>query len=144
MNNTWVLVADKGHARFFSVDGPTSPLIEEDDLIHQQSRMREQELISDSPGKSSGVAGMGRHPMTKENEARNQEAIHFAREISDKLADAQQQGLRKLYVVSDPGFLGTLRRKMPGQLRRLVTAEIDKNLAGLATDEIRQHLPRYL
>lgn len=144
MNYTWILVADKGHARFFSVDSPTSPLIEEDNLIHTQSRMRERELISDSPGKSSGVAGMGRHPMTKENEARNQEAMHFAREISDKLSAAQQQGLRKLYVVSDPGFLGTLRQKMPTQLRRLVKGEIDKNLASLAPDQIRNHLPRHL
>ncbi len=144
MNYTWILVADKGHARFFSVDSPTSPLIEEDNLIHTQSRMRERELISDSPGKSSGVAGMGRHPMTKENEARNQEAMHFARKISDKLSAAQQQGLRKLYVVSDPGFLGTLRQKMPTQLRRLVKGEIDKNLASLAPDQIRNHLPRHL
>ena len=43
MNNTWVLVADKGHARFFSVDGPTSPLIEEEDLIIGDQWMTEKQ-----------------------------------------------------------------------------------------------------
>lgn len=144
MNSTWVLVADRGHARFFSVDKPASPLTEEDTLIHDQSRLREQHLISDSPGASSGVAGMGRHPMTKENEARNQEAISFAKEISTRLDSAHQNGLRKLYLISDPGFLGVLRQKMPPNLRRLVTAEIDKNLANLPASDIRSHLPEYL
>lgn len=144
MNHTWVLVADKSHARFFSVDGTTSSLIEEADLVHEQSRMREQQLLSDAPGKSSGNAGMGRHPMTKENEARHQEALHFAREIGNRLGDMRQQGLKKLYIVSVPGFLGTLRHKIPAAIRDLVKSEINKNLAGLATKDIRRHLPKYL
>lgn len=144
MNYTWILVADKCHARFFSVDASTGSLIEEEELVHERSRMREHQLISDAPGSSSGNAGMGRHPMTKENEARHQESLSFAREISRKLERMQQQGLGRLYVVSDPGFLGTLRQKMSNTLRRLVKAEISKNLAGLDSRALRQHLPSHL
>ncbi|MGB0466420.1 MAG: host attachment protein [Pontibacterium sp.] len=144
MNTTWVLVTDKSYARFFSVNGPSSPLTEEDELSHEQSRLREQQLISDAPGSSSGNAGMGRHPMTKENQARHNEAQLFARAISDKLETLHQQGLRKLYVVSDPGFLGILRQAISPQTGDLIKKEIDKNLTGFAATDIRNHLPHYL
>jgi len=145
MSKIWVLVADRSRARFFSAEKPVSQLVEVDGIMHEKGRMKEGELTSDGPGTSSSASGIGGHAMAGEKDARQHEAQIFAKEIFDMLHEAQEKHcFQHLYLVSDPGFLGILRQKIPGSLKPLVKQELNLNIASQSPDQIRKHLPEYL
>jgi len=61
MKKTWILVADSSKARLFTVESASGPLIEVRDFLHPESRMHEQELTTDLPGKHRNDTGVGAH-----------------------------------------------------------------------------------
>lgn len=141
----WVLAADSGRARFFAADTAQGALKEVDDLVHPQSRQHERDMASDEPGTTFDSMGQGQHSMGSVVDPKDQEAIRFAKEVSMRLDSARAAGdFDKLYVVAAPRFLGMLRDSLSAPTRKLVAAEIDKNLAAHKTDEIRAHLPARL
>ena len=50
----------------------------------------------------------------------------------------------KLYVVAAPGFLGKIRKTLSASTRKMVAAEINKNISTQDATSIRGHLPQYL
>lgn len=145
MKKTWILVADSSKARLFTVESASGPLIEVRDFLHPESRMHEQELTTDLPGKHRNDTGVGAHGFEQEVEPKEQEAIRFAGELAHYLDKARNSGeYEQLVVVAAPKFLGHLREAMSPAVRNLVRLEIDKNLVGQNPQDIRKHLPEYL
>ncbi len=145
MKKTWILVADSSKARLFTVASASGPLIEVRDFLHPESRMHEQELTTDLPGKHRNDTGVGAHGFEQEVEPKEQEAIRFAGELADYLDKARNDGeYEQLVIVAAPKFLGHLREAMNPTVRGLVRLEIDKNLVGQSPQDIRKHLPEYL
>ena len=98
------------------------------ELVHPESRQHEQELTSDLPGRAFDSGGQGRHAMGTEISPKEQEAITFAKMVSDYLETARvQHSYEKLVLVAAPTFLGLLRKN-------LTDATIDGG--GLATLDI--------
>ncbi|MCH7686550.1 MAG: host attachment protein, partial [Planctomycetes bacterium] len=56
----WVLVADRACARIFSPDLHSNELLEIEDFVHPESRLRRQDTVTDGPGRFEETAG-GRH-----------------------------------------------------------------------------------
>ena len=83
MSRKWVVVADQSRARIFTVDDAHGPLLQVDELEHPEARKREQELMSDRPGRSFDSAGQGRHAMGTSVEPKKEEAVRFAKQIAD-------------------------------------------------------------
>lgn len=145
MKSTWILVADSSRARIFSADTPSGPLNELETLAHPEGREHEQKMTSDLPGRDIDRSGGGRHSYQVETEPKEQEAIDFAKRISQRLEKARNGGnFNQLIIMAAPAFLGTLRGQLNGQTRKLVSIEIDKNLCQHNPDDIRKHLPEYL
>ena len=141
----WVLAADSARARFFAADTAQGPLKEVADLVHPEARMHERDMASDGPGSAYDSVGQGRHSVGNAVEPKEEEAIRFAKEVCTRLDSARVAGdFDKLYVVAAPRFLGMLRDGLSEPTRKLVAAEIDKNLAAHKPDEIRSHLPARL
>jgi len=141
---TWVLVADKSRARIFSKNG-RSPFREEESFIHPESRMHEQDLTTDLPGREGGRANSTssqRHTVQRRFSPKQHEAVVFCKQVADHLESARaEQRFQRLLVVAPPAFLGMLRDQFSPSLGALVTGEVNKNLVHLKADELREQLP---
>jgi protein required for attachment to host cells len=145
MSRTWVLVADSAAARIFAVSSPTGPLEEVRDFAHPEARALEQRLTSDRPGRAYDSAGRGRHAMQSPVTPKEQEAIGFAKLLSDELCGARARGeIDRLCLVAAPAFLGHLRSALDTETRRIVEAELDLNLVRMKPEQIRSRLPEKL
>ena len=140
-----VVVADGSKARILLAESGQSPLIDEKDFIHPESRLREQDLVSDGTGSESDAGGFGKHSMGHEKTAHEKEMKNFAGELCVEI-DRLRQGsdLRRIYLVAAPKFLGLLRSSMSKQCSALLEGEVSKDLVSHSIEDIRAHLPRRL
>lgn len=140
-----VVVADGSRARILLAESGQSPLIDEKDFIHPESRLREQDLVSDGTGSESDAGGFGKHSMGHERTAHEKEMKNFADELSVEIDRLRQGGdLRRIYLVAAPKFLGLLRATLSKQCSSLIEGEISKDLVSHSIEDIRSHLPRRL
>ncbi len=140
MRKTWVVVADRSRARIFSIAKPNGPLMELEDLVHPEARAHERDLTTDRPGRSPDHNALG-----NAHSARDEQAQEFVREISQRLEKGRVHGeLERLLVIAAPDVLGMLRKTMNGNLAKLVTLEIDKNVTQQSPADIRRLLPEYV
>jgi protein required for attachment to host cells len=145
MPKAWVVIAEQGCARFYTLEKPRGELDEVERLEHAEGSRRESELISDRPGRAFDSVGAGRHAMEPPVDAKEAEALRFAKEIADHLEKARAAGrFDRLVLVAGPQFLGLLRQKLSPALAQIVTQEIPKNLGQYEAREIRAHLPEIL
>ena len=141
--SVYVVVADSARARILSGEAGSGPLTEENDLVHPESRLRQQDLVSDASGSEAG--GFGNHSMGHEKSAKDTAAHDFARQVVAEIEKIHRSGeLGRLYLVAAPRFLGMLREHLGKPCRELVAGEIDKELVQHGIDDIRAHLPRLL
>lgn len=141
MNAIWVLVADSSRARLFSVNKALAPLQELQSFVHPQSRAKTQDLITDRQGRSMNK----NRSMDYDVEPKRQQAMVFAKELSEHLKNGRHQGqFGKLYIAAPPGFLGLLRDKLDGVTAQLIVEAVSKDLTQLDPTQIRRHLPERL
>lgn len=144
MNRTWVLVAESSRARIFSTTGPRAGLDEIRGLTQPEARLKERDLVSDSPGRSFDSGGAGRHAMGRESDQKHHEAEVFAKTIAAELEHAREGGdFEKLILIAPPAFLGLLRKSMHRCCADRVVATINKNLVQHDAADIRDHLPEW-
>lgn len=142
MANVWVLVAENSRAKLFEHDFARSPLQEVQGFTHSASRLHDQDLTSDLPGRSFDSKGAGRHAMEQYTEPKVIEAQAFAKTLVEYLENSRNhQKFEKLVIMAPPAFLGMLRKEMSEPLSALVAAEVDKNLVKHDAEEIQAHLP---
>ena len=112
---TWVLVARQGCARLFEagVGKAPRPLI-----------LRRQLTGGVGPGDGERQDGPG-----------------FARDLGALLERACRAGsFSRLVLVAPPQVLSDLRAALDAQVRKLVVAEVDKDLSQLSPNELPGHL----
>jgi len=145
MSTAWVIVADAGHARIFSVEQPNSELDEIQTLTCPEARLHEGDLVSDSPGREHNASGSGSHDVGHTSDAKQEAAIRFAEQVSEVIESGRIAGrFNRLYVIAAPAFLGILRKHYSSAISQLIAAEIDKNLTTHDALEIRKQLPKRL
>ena len=146
----WILVADAARARFLSTRDRADVWVEVQDLLNPDARLKESELVSDSPGKhSDGAAGSrpgGPHSSGYEpqqsHKARATEK--FAREVVGALERGRQEkAYTKLVLVAPPRFLGVLRQQLSKDVSAMVVEEAAKSLVSERPDAIKGHLETF-
>ena len=138
MSKTWVVVAESSRAKIFELEKRNSPLIELHGLAHTPSRLHEQDLTSDLPGRTPG-----RHKLTSQSNAKDNESNIFARTIGNHLDSARNKGeFTRLIIMSPPSFLGKLRKHLGSETNKKIISEVAKNLVKHTTSEIQSHIPR--
>lgn len=141
---TWVLVADASRARLLCSEKAKLPLIELEGFVHPQSRLKNSELLSSSPGSSKDAGGEGRHGVESPS-AKQHEFEVFARQLCERINRADKDNeFNRLCLVCSPQFLGQIRQFLDEQVRQKVTVEVDKNLVGHTVKDIRAHLPELI
>jgi protein required for attachment to host cells len=121
--------------------GPRTPMTELADMVHPQSRIHEQKLTSDRPGRTFDRYGQGHHALEKEVGARQQEVMGFAAQLADYLqTKCGKEAFTDIVIIAAPEFLGVLRKKLDPGTRERVVREIDKNIVQHDEADIRKHL----
>lgn len=140
-----VVAANSSKAKLLLAENSTSPLVEQGKYGHPESRLREQDLVSDGTGTGGDSGGPGMHSMGHEQAARKREAEAFAREMAEEIEKLRRKtDLRKIYLVAPPKFLGLLRASISKQCQALVHGEINKDLVTHSSEEIRSNLSKQL
>ena len=141
MSKTWVVTAESSRARIFAIENRISPLRELEDIAHAEGRARDQDLVSDRPGRAVDRTGETRHAMERQVDPKRHEAELFAKRIAERLELARGKGeCEQLILIAAPEFLGVLRQHLSANTAKLVNKTIDKNLVQKTEAEIRQYL----
>ena len=140
-----VVVANSSKARVLLAEDAHSPLIENADYVHPQSRLREQDLVSDGSGSAADSGGFGKHSMGHEQATKHKQAGLFAQELGAEIDKLRRKtDLRRIYLVAPPKFLGLLRTSISKQCHELLHGEVHKELVTHNLEDIRSHLPKLL
>lgn len=138
---TWVLVADGAQAKVFEHLGPGKGLRAVDGMQFAEDRKKASELVTDRPGRSFSSVGNGRSAMEPTSNPVVERERAFVEMVSAELARHFEAGaFRRLVIAAAPTALGDIRPALTAQLREAVIAELPKDLTGLPTAALTQHL----
>lgn len=142
MNQVWVVVASSTRCRIFRQDNHSAPLVEIEDLVHPEGRLRRSELETDRPGRAFDGSGHRRHAVGEPVNRAEHQSARFARSVAGRLERARQRRrFDRLVVVAEPRFLGHLRQGLSEATRSCVTTQVKKNLCTADPKAIREALP---
>jgi protein required for attachment to host cells len=141
MSKDWIAVADRCRCRIFAQETRYGPLEEVLDLVSSNGGLKNQDINSDRHGRSFDSGGQGRHALGTSIDPANQEAIRFAKDVSQQLdAARKKRRFQQLYVIAEPRFLGHLRQAFNRPLQDVVAAEIGKDWTSQTSDQIRNRM----
>ncbi|KAF3362150.1 Host cell attachment-required protein [Chlamydiales bacterium STE3] len=137
----WVVVADNAYARIFRLE-KNRHLVEVETLVHPASRLREQDLVSDRPGRSFESSTVARRSVGTTNPPKKQEAINFSKIVANYLNEATNcNRCEKIYLAASPSFLGLLRQSLNKTTTQIIENEINKEITHLDPKEICAFFP---
>jgi protein required for attachment to host cells len=140
---TWIIAANSTYARIFKL-GKKLKLDEMTALVHTESRMHLDEFLENPPGKKLGEAryGSSYYPTEPETSPKKVEAIVFAKQVSDHIENARNNGqIKRIYLAASPSFLGLLRQELSHSAINLIAGEISKDITLLEPEEIKAYFP---
>lgn len=151
MTITWILIANSSKACLFEssyaklFNGSAElKLVEE--FTHPESRLKNQELLSDRPGTKE--RGYNRTATLNErSEPKELEAGEFARELVTKLEEGRLQHIYdKLIMVAPPRFQGLLNKCMEHhpQVLQKITKTIEKDYTKIKSNDLVAQLQSHL
>ncbi|WP_169577469.1 host attachment protein [Sinimarinibacterium sp. CAU 1509] len=139
-----VLVADRTRATLYRGASHNAVLIEVESLAHPESRLKDQELVSDSPGLSVGMA-RPQGSATQAYSPHEREAQQFAQQIAERLGALRTSNqVHRLYLVAEPHFLGLLRAALDVPTQKLIAGDVPHRLTDLDPAALRAELPQHL
>jgi len=134
---TRVIVADNSRARIFASHDGLNHLTEQDDFVHSEAHLTNQDLVGDAAGKSRNPHG-SLDPATspKEHETRT-----FAKLLAKHLkALHNERHFERLILIAPPKFLGLLRKELHKPLDQLVERTIHKDLTTASVEDIIDYI----
>ena len=146
MSDFWVVVADATKARFFRGSSPNTPLEEFHDLVNEEGRGDEHDLVTDKEGRfhdDQGGTRKGSPRSSTEPSAKEHSVDEFAKSIADFLdRKSSQNAFEHLSILAEPKVLGRLRKTVASHTREKILEEVTKNLTKADEETIREHLER--
>jgi len=138
----WVVVADESKAIVYTRATKSGPLREVFSLANEAARMKTEQLISDSGGRSHDSKGKGRHTMTNEKvDPKRQAALIFAKQIAERIGRVMHDGsCRGFALIAAPRFLGVLRDAVSAATSIEPYATVNKEVVGQDTAVIEKLL----
>ncbi|HKP23206.1 MAG TPA: host attachment protein [Dongiaceae bacterium] len=139
---TYILVADGARARLYSNHGVGKGLQAVSGATHKADlHHHDRDILTDKPGRAFSSIGNGRSAMEPQTDWHRFEKHKFAREMAKVLdAAAANKAFDRLILIAPPATLGDLRTELGDATRKLVSAELAKDLTRHAEQELPQHL----
>lgn len=144
MASTWVVVADRAKARFFSFDAADAKadFREIVDFPNPDGRLSAWELGEERSPSTHDRMGHGRHAIEPHTAPEDKVAHRFAAVLADALERGRiEHRYEAVVLVAPPRFLGQLKGELNPQVLRHVAAEVDKDLCTASPAVIRQAIP---
>lgn len=138
---TWIVLADGDKAKVFEQDGSGKGLRAVKDANLEQDHLRDQDIMADRPGRSISSAGPGSRSAvgyhTDPVEARER---RFVEKLAAMLDEKRTAGAYdRLVIAAAPAALGDLRPALTEQVRRVVVAELAKDLTNIPMPDLPAH-----
>ena len=160
MPTTWIITANAGRARFFSEEDPSEPLQEMEDMVNNGARLRDVDVNTDragilaagktghgiggaqgSPAQHNTAAGAPNSQYEPNQTPAEHETELFAKDLSQYLLKAQQEGRYQHLVISaSPQFLGTLRNNLDSHVKAVIKQEFNKDYTQVPVHQLREQL----
>jgi protein required for attachment to host cells len=154
MPTTWILIADGARARVLAHDRKSRTLSPAFPHEFTGSTAQSKEIASDRQGRSfesagrgqpGDAGGQGRHAMEPRTDPQRHAEYAFARELAHHLQDAaNNHRFDRLVLVAAPKTLGDLRGLLPATVKKMISAELDKDLTNLPERDLPKHLESVL
>jgi protein required for attachment to host cells len=129
MKQEWILVASRDEVKIFKRSGPADiELIR--DIGNPLGKAREQDLVTDKPGRATDNRMRARHSYSTEQSHRERVLIEFYRDISSILDRSfLSHEFEVLTIIAEPRLLGIIRNLLPLRIQRAIKREIRKDLS---------------
>lgn len=133
----WVVVADRARARILEGNWPDfSELNQLEVLAHPEGAAHQRDVESDTQGRFYEGRGP-KHKADAGLDFKHKTALEFARQIVDRLEQGKSENrFGQLVLIAPALFLSMLREALPEPLRRMVVADLDKDLIAAAEPSI--------
>ncbi len=135
---TYVAACDSAEARIFLTQSRFGDWSEVTVLRNPDAAMRERDRMTDRPGRVFDSFGKGRHAMAPGETAQQHDIHRFAQKVGSYLNKALISGdFDHLVLISDPTFLGYLRRKLSAATQRSLCYELPMNSTGYDVKKLK-------
>lgn len=133
---TWILVADAGRARLFTLRPGRNRLVAERDWVDPAGRLPDREQTSSLGGRKSGSGGpVG--TLAPATSPADHAAERFAHDLADTLEEGRvSHAYKDLVLVAPPQFLGLLKGELGTEVSRTVRHAIGKDYTQLPPDKL--------
>jgi protein required for attachment to host cells len=144
---TLIVVADGARARFFEPrhDAHTLVSAAQADMVSPESRLQNQEIVADKPGRGFGSADASthRHAFDPPHDPHKLEKHNFTVELARTL-DGLCDQYDRLVVVAPPRSLGELDTLLTPQVKKMVSHQVPKDLTGASPPDLWRALEKVL
>jgi len=138
---TYILAGDSAEIRIFLAQRRFGAWTEVAALNNPDARMREQDRVTDRPGRAFDSFGKGRHAMAPEETGRQHDIQRFAHDVAAFLNKGlSADDFDYLVVIADPTFLGALRKELSAALNKRVKLEMPINPTGYDAGKLKSLL----
>jgi protein required for attachment to host cells len=138
MKKEWIVVASNEEVRIFKRVGASDIELLRD-IGNPLGTAREQDLITDKPGRATDNRMRARHSYSTEQSHRERVLIEFFRDIIDILDKSfMSHDFDNLTIIAEPRLLGIIRQLLPERIKRAVRREIRKDLSFAEAHRIAQ------
>lgn len=140
----WIVATDGGRALILRNDGTTLQPRLTVLRKHDQNVPPTRDLGTDKPGRTHPGIGPGRASI-EPTDLHQQAEDRLMKEVAAGLAEDLREGkFSTLIVAAAPTSLGTLRKAMSDELRKVVAAEVAKNFTGMDVGKLGDALSQAL
>lgn len=137
---SWIITANSAFARIFAQDA-SGKWEEINSIEHEESRLKNSDLVTDKEGTSFAPKGKGRSHIDRKTSPKEHEVDIFAHELATYLRLACQLGkFSKLHMVAAPAFLGKLRLELHEEVKTKLGGQISKDLVHESIDKVLKDL----
>jgi protein required for attachment to host cells len=144
---TLVVVADGARARFFEPRHDVGALVpaSQADMVGPASRLQNQEIVSDRPGRGAGAlaAATHRHGLEPPHDPHKLEKHAFTASLARTLDELCGQ-YDRLIVVAPPRSLGELDALLSPQVKQMVSHRVPKDLTASDPQSLWRALEKVL
>lgn len=138
---TWILVMRRTGATIFASQGKDQPLEIAREIEHPEGRLKAGDMDADRPGRAFDRGGAGSHSMSTEESRTDHVDQRFAATVAHDLEHARHVGqFSHVVLVAAPKLLGKLRAELSENTRKVVLAELAKDLVDAKIWNLREHL----
>lgn len=139
-HNAYVFVGDGKKALVLRNDGDAALLNLKTERVFTDNNPPTHEQGTDRPGRSFSSVGHGRSSV-EQTDWHALEEHKFAHDVAAALEKiVRERGVERLIVIAPPRALADLRKAFHPNVKKIIAAEIDKDLTNQPIDQIEKHL----